>query len=129
VNCTVCQRRLLSAEQPDKPAVEVKNHLGQCPSCRVWQRRLVQMERQISLLPVPPSTAKADLLRRIVGPSPAEAGRRATAERPSLRWSTLAPGPKERGLRKVSLAFALAAASQLGRDEIICADGVRIDLR
>ncbi|HWG47727.1 MAG TPA: hypothetical protein VN688_33495, partial [Gemmataceae bacterium] len=110
MNCTVFQRRLLSAEQPAQPAADVKNHLLQCPACRAWQRRLVQMERQILLLPVPPSTAKAELLQRIVGPTPAVAVGGATVERPTLRWSTLAPGPKERGLRKVSVAFALAAA-------------------
>jgi hypothetical protein len=111
VNCTVLQRRLLSSERPDQPAADVKSHLAQCPACRAWQRRLVHLERQIPLLPVPPSTAKVELLQRIVGPAtPIDSMRPLTAERSVLRWSTLAPGPKERGLRKVSVAFALAAA-------------------
>ncbi len=105
MNCTVIQRRLLSAEQPDQPSAEIESHLAQCSVCRAWQRRLVRMERQVPLLPVPPSTAKADLLRRLLGTRAGEA-----AGRPALWQSSLAPGPKERGLRKVSVAFALAAA-------------------
>ncbi len=110
MNCTVIQRRLLSAEQPDQPAAEIKGHLAQCPACRAWQRRLLQVERQIPLLPVPPSTAKAELLQRLLGPAPADATRPALAELPSPWRSSLAPGPKERGLRKLSIAFALAAS-------------------
>jgi len=110
VNCTVIQRRLLSTEQPDQPPAEIKSHLAQCPACRAWLRRLVQIERQIPLLPVPPSTAKAELLRRLLGPAPAEAARPALAELPNDWRSSLAPGPKERGLRKLSVAFALAAS-------------------
>jgi uncharacterized protein YhaN len=110
VNCTVIQRRLLSAEQPDQPAAEVKSHLAQCPACRAWQRRLVQIERQIPLLPLPPSTAKAELLQRILGTVPGDAVRPAITEPPNPWRSSLAPGPKERGLRKLSVAFALAAS-------------------
>jgi hypothetical protein len=109
VNCTVIQRRLLAAEQPDQPAADIQSHLAECPVCRACQRRLVQLERQIPLLPVPPSTAKAELLHRILGPSTAPAPRPLVGERPNPWRSTLAPGPKERGLRKVSVAFALAA--------------------
>jgi len=110
VNCTVIQRRLLSAEQPDQPAAEVKSHLSQCPACRAWQRRLVQIERQIPLLPVPPSTAKAELLQRILGTVPGDAVRPTIAEPPNPWRSSVAPGPKEIGLRKLSVAFALAAS-------------------
>ncbi|HEY7307758.1 MAG TPA: hypothetical protein VH643_00220 [Gemmataceae bacterium] len=110
MNCTVIQRRLLSAEQPEQPAAEIKSHLAQCPACRAWLRRLVQIERQIPLLPVPPSTAKAELLRRLLGPAPADVARPALAELPRDWRSALAPGPKERGLRKLSIAFALAAS-------------------
>jgi hypothetical protein len=110
VNCTVLQRRLLSSEQPAQPAADIKSHLAQCPSCRAWQRRLVQMERQVPLLPIPPSTAKDQFLQRICGTDNGEAGRPAIADPATLWRSTLAPGPKERALRKVSLAFALAAS-------------------
>jgi hypothetical protein len=110
VNCTVIQRRLLSAEQPEQPATEIKSHLAQCPSCRAWQRRLVQLERLVPQLPIPPSTTKEQFLQRILGAPGREASGRAIAD-PALLWrSTLAPGPKERAQRKVSLAFALAAS-------------------
>lgn len=110
MNCTVIQRRLLSAEQPEQPPGDIKSHLAQCPSCRAWQRRLVQMERQIPQLPIPPSTAKEQFLQRIVGPRHGNAEHPPIAD-PAILWrSTLIPGPKERGLRKLSLAFALAAS-------------------
>jgi hypothetical protein len=110
VNCTVIQRRLLSAEQPEQPPPDIKNHLAQCPACRTWHRRLIQMERLIPQLPVPPSTAKEQFLDRIVGPRTAEPERPTIAD-PSTVWrSTLTPGPKERGQRKLSVAFALAAS-------------------
>ena len=110
MNCTVLQRRLLSAEQPEQPAADIKSHLAQCPSCRAWQRRLVQMERQIPQLPIPPSTAKDVFLQRLHGTYNGEAGRQTIADPATLWRSPLVPGPKERALRKVSLAFALAAS-------------------
>jgi hypothetical protein len=110
VNCTVIQRRLLSAEQPEQPPGDIKGHLAQCPSCRAWQRRLVQMERFVPQLPVPPSTTKEQFLQRIVGPNLPAADQPAIADPAALWRSTLAPGPKERGKRKLSLAFSLAAS-------------------
>lgn len=110
MNCTVIQRRLLSSEQPEQPAADIKGHLAQCPSCRAWQRRLVQMERQVPHLPIPPSTAKERFLERIVGPPLSRTNGRAITDPATLWRSPLAPGPKERALRKVSLAFALAAS-------------------
>src|SRR5262249_50329532 len=62
------------------------------------------------LLPVPPSTAKAELLQRILGTMPGDAVRPAIAEPPNPWRSSVAPGPKEIGLRKLSVAFALAAS-------------------
>jgi hypothetical protein len=106
VNCTSIQRRLLSTEQPDQPPAEIKSHLAQCPACRACQLRLVQTERQIRELPVPPSTAKEELLQRILAGT-----RRGRVADPSHLWrSALASGPKERGLRKMSVALALAAS-------------------
>ncbi|MGH7224139.1 MAG: hypothetical protein ACRELF_12990, partial [Gemmataceae bacterium] len=110
MNCTVLQRRLLSAEQPEQPADEIKNHLAQCPACRAWQRRLVQMERQIPLLPIPLSTAKEVFLQRLTGTYGGEAAHPTIADPATLWRSTMTPGRKERAFRKVSLAFALAAS-------------------
>ena len=115
MNCTVVQRRLLAAEQPDFPTAEIKSHLAQCPACRAWQRRLVQIERHIPLVPVPPSTAKEEFIGRILGtipnaaPQPAVLEHSPIAERPAVWRSPLVPGPKERGRQKLSLAFSLAA--------------------
>ena len=110
MNCTVIQRRLLSAEQPEQPPGDIKSHLAQCPTCRAWQRRLVQLERLVRQVPVPPSTAKEQFLQRIVEPQCPTTVRPTIAD-PALLWrSTLAPGPKERGKRKLSLAFAMAAS-------------------
>jgi hypothetical protein len=107
VNCTVIQRRLLEAEQPEQPPAEIQNHLAECPDCRAWQRRLVQMERLIPQLPVPPSAAKEQFLEEMKD----EGGRINARYFPSS--SILHPSPfrkKERGRSKLSLAFALAAS-------------------
>ena len=110
MNCTVLQRRLLSCEQPEQPDADLKSHLVQCPSCLAWQRRLVRMERNIRLVPVPPSTTRAELLQRILGSRSGSTMRPPIAD-PATLWRTSpAHGPKERGLRKVAVAFALAAS-------------------
>ena len=106
MNCTVIQRRLLAAERPEQPSAEIQNHLTECPSCRLWQRRLIQMERLIAQLPVPPSTAKEQFLERMN-----EEGKR--MNKPILVPPSsflLPPFKKERGLRKLSVAFTLAAS-------------------
>lgn len=100
MNCDAAQRRLLAAEQPDRPTDEVRRHLDGCPACRLLARRLVQVERQIPLLPVPPSLGKEVFIRRF---------RRSAAPvvlHGPIPWSI---PPKERGLRKLSLAVAIAA--------------------
>jgi hypothetical protein len=110
VSCTVIQRRLLSAEQPEHPSAEILSHLAHCPSCRAWQRRLVQMERQLPLLPIPPSTGKEQFLQRLLGTPGRETAGHTIAD-PATLWRNVSiPGRKERALQKVSLAFALAAS-------------------
>jgi hypothetical protein len=108
MNCDETRRRLLASERPDFPYVDVKNHLAQCPPCRTLQRQLIQAERQIPHVPVPPSpSGKADLLRKILTvPPPLPAT--ATIQPPRLSFPKRMV--KERGLRKLSAAFALAAA-------------------
>jgi hypothetical protein len=100
MNCDAAQRRLLSADRPDRPAEDVRRHLDGCPACRLVGRRLVQMERQIALLPMPPSTAKDAFVRRFhrsAGP---------VVLHTPIPWPTPV---KERGLRKLSVAVAIAA--------------------
>jgi hypothetical protein len=100
MNCDAAQRRLLSGERPDLPADDVRRHLDGCPACRLLSRRLIQIERQIELLPVPPSSAKDAFLHRFRRPT------RPVVLYPSISWPTPV---KERGLRKLSLAVAIAA--------------------
>ncbi len=106
MNCTVIQRRLLAAERPEQPSAEIQNHLAQCPSCRLWQRRLIQMEGLIAQLPVPASTAKEQFLERMKD----EGGRRKQAALVYPSAFLFPPFKKERGLRKLSVAFTLAAS-------------------
>ena len=106
MNCTVIQRRLLAAERLEQPPAEIQGHLAQCSSCRLWQRRLIQMERLISQLPVPPSTAKEQFLERMKD----EGGRMNKTFLIHPSSLILHPLKKERGLRKLSVAFTLAAS-------------------
>jgi hypothetical protein len=66
MNCEIFERRLLGTERPDHPPGEVKEHLVRCATCRATQRRLIQAEREIRLLSVPPSTARASLIQQIL---------------------------------------------------------------
>lgn len=113
MNCHTAQRRLLSSERPDEPSAEVEAHLAACAACRSWQQRLAEVERLLPLLPVPASAARGELVQRVLSgplPPPAEPAPGPPVlpllSRPAL---PTAP-PKERGLRKLALAFALAAA-------------------
>jgi hypothetical protein len=99
MNCDAAQRRLLSEDRPDRPAEDVRRHLDGCSACRLLSRRLVQIERQIALLPVPPSSAKDAFTRRF----------RRSAAPVMLRGAIPWPTPKERGQRKLSFAVAIAA--------------------
>jgi len=74
MTCDVCQRRLLASKAPADPGPEVRAHLGSCPECARWHRSLVQIERNVSRLPVPTTHARQPLLARILGqtePAPA----------------------------------------------------------
>ncbi|HTU17952.1 MAG TPA: hypothetical protein VMG10_07795 [Gemmataceae bacterium] len=106
MNCTVIQRRLLAAEHPEQPPPEIQSHLAQCPVCRLWLRRLIQMERLIAELPVPASTTKQQFLEGIKEPG----GSRAQHALVHPSTFLLHPFKKERGLRKLSVAFTLAAS-------------------
>ena len=101
MNCDAAQRRLLCEDRLDRLAEDVRRHLDGCPPCRLLGRRLAQAERQIRLLPAPPpSSAKDAFVQRFRRSAPL-----VVLHRP-IPWST---PPKERGLRKLSLAVAIAA--------------------
>jgi hypothetical protein len=112
MNCDAIQHALLGLLRPDQPPAVVQAHLAQCPVCRAGHERLLQIERQLPLLPVPSSTAKADLLRRLradaVAPPRDEPipfhGRQVESRGERIRKV------RERAKQKLALAAALAAA-------------------
>jgi hypothetical protein len=111
MNCDTTRRQLLASLQPEKPSAEARAHLALCPACRSLHRRLVQIERQLPLLPVPPSAARDALLQTILEePAPAPEPLPAPA-RPTVRlpWQA-SRGSREGGRQKLALAFALTAA-------------------
>lgn len=61
--CRNIQRRLLALSAPDDPPAAVREHLDGCADCREWQRRVVQVERNVGLIPVPPARGKDPFLR------------------------------------------------------------------
>ena len=106
MNCEQIQRRLLASDSPGQPSAETRRHLAECPTCRVWHSRLAELEKQLPLLPIPPSERKAEVLRQILDvPVKASKGN-APAYTPVLPF---AEPVRERGLRKVAMAMAMAA--------------------
>lgn len=108
MNCATTQRQLLAAERPDRPDADLRAHLAACPACRALQRRLLQIERQLPNLPVPPSTARPAFVRHFLdevsdSPTPPPV-------RLPLPLSAAGTRAKDRALKKLALAFALAAA-------------------
>jgi hypothetical protein len=103
MNCATIQRGLLGLARLDEPPVAVRRHLAECPVCRAYQEQLVELERRIPALPVPPSTAKAALLRQIL------AEPEKPVERPRLIPARQGWQIRERARQKLALATALAA--------------------
>jgi hypothetical protein len=58
MNCVDFRNLLLAEEDAGRPSAVVRDHLEGCGDCRVWQRRLLQLERSVRLLPVPASDGK-----------------------------------------------------------------------
>jgi hypothetical protein len=105
MSCDVTRRNLLNAERPDRPPAALRPHLAECPSCRDWLHNLTELEARVPLLPVPPSdAAKARLLKQLRETPLVPESLRVVA--PELPFTP----PKERGLRKLAVALALAAA-------------------
>jgi hypothetical protein len=111
MSCDPTRRRLLAAERPDLPPDEVRPHLESCAECRDWLHRLTAVETRLAALPVPPAPAKEVFLQRL---RTGEIELPARVEPATLPWpAERVPSSarlKERGLKKMSLAFALAAA-------------------
>lgn len=70
MNCKAVQRRLMSGESPENPEAELQGHLEVCGTCRDWQRRLLQIEHNVPLLPVPLSENRSTFIRQFVATGP-----------------------------------------------------------
>jgi hypothetical protein len=105
MSCEATRRDLLNAERPGRPPAALRPHLAGCPACRDWLRKLVELEARVPQLPVPRSgAAKARFLQQLREPPVVAESLRVVA--PELPFIP----PKERGLRKLAVALALAAA-------------------
>jgi hypothetical protein len=60
----------LQLDDPDLAPTTVRAHLADCMSCRDWLHRLVQLEKQVGHLPIPPARNKAVFLAGLVAPVP-----------------------------------------------------------
>jgi hypothetical protein len=105
MNCHALRRRLLATERPDRADPDAGRHLDGCTACRTWRDRLVELERQLPLLPAPPADgAREALKRRLLEATP-------VPEPPVIRpFLPPPPTPRERALRKLAVAVALVAA-------------------
>jgi hypothetical protein len=112
---------LLAAERPDQPGSDVKRHLAECASCRALYRRLVRVEHDIRHIPVPLSTRRPAFVAQFVQQTPVDlpvAARQTASDLPMagqvilplVKVTRPATPPKERGLRKLAIAIALAAS-------------------
>jgi hypothetical protein len=121
MKCAKIQSRLLAAERPDQPGSDVKRHLAECASCRALYRRLVRIEHDLRHIPVPPSTRRPGFVAQFVQQTPVDlpvAARQTSPDLPVSGQAILplvkvmrpATPPKERGLRKLAIAIALAAS-------------------
>jgi hypothetical protein len=85
MNCEVVQRQLLSGASPEAPTAAASAHLADCAACREWLVRLVQMERALPFLPVPPAeAARSALMRRILSQKAGNAPPAKPRRRPSV---------------------------------------------
>jgi hypothetical protein len=106
MNCTIMQRRLLALEDPRRPPPELQAHLVRCPACRAWQRQVIEMEERVPLMPVPPTTAKARLIARVLAGT-ALPKQEKPVTRPTLPLRHLSR-QRDRDYQKVALVAALA---------------------
>jgi hypothetical protein len=87
--CQAVQNQLLALPDPSRPGVDLRDHLQACAACRQWQHRLLQIERNVPVLPVPSSTGQKAFLRQFLAGS---------GDAP-----VVVPPPKKSGLEKLAL--------------------------
>jgi hypothetical protein len=104
MNCTETQNALFNLERPDRPDAAMRLHLAGCDACRALHTRLVEAERALPQLIVPPSTRRDDFVHRV------RYGEVVIPPAAASPWVLpMRPSSKERGLRKLAVAIALAA--------------------
>jgi hypothetical protein len=103
MNCEKCQRRLLACERPEEPAGELLGHLASCSACRDYQQQILQLERALGGAPVPSSAAAKERTLKLILTEP-------LVRHPLLPDQHHGGQLKDRGLRKMAVAFALAAS-------------------
>lgn len=109
MKCSALQTRLLELETPAQPPPPFKAHLARCKACRAWFGRLMQVERNTPLLPVPPSDRKDAFVRMVLAGEvamPSAPKPITTAVRPSVAGSV---HRRESSRHKIALATGLAA--------------------
>ena len=65
MKCTFCQQQLLYSQETELPEA-VAAHLADCAACRQWHQRLLQIESNVSQLPVPVSPARDVFMQEFV---------------------------------------------------------------
>jgi hypothetical protein len=106
MKCSVAQTQMLELERPDRPTPPLRAHLARCSACREWFHALLQMERNVPLLPVPPSTGREQFLRHVLTGEPLPGRNGTTAPPVAGRTGAVR---RERGMQKTALATGLAA--------------------
>jgi hypothetical protein len=113
MNCTATRNLLLGSERLDPPPGEASAHLARCADCQDWWQRLVHLEERVCRLPVPSSPRKEVLVRRFREATPRPSNGRDVLHFPPAHGPSAPtarrPRLKERGQRKLAVAFALAA--------------------
>jgi len=64
MNCSTVRRRLLALDSPDQPPALVQEHIDYCSICQEVQRRLLQVERHVARVAVPPAQGRAAFVAR-----------------------------------------------------------------
>jgi hypothetical protein len=110
MKCAHIQRFLLTAERPDRIGADMRRHLDGCAACRAVQRRLLRLERDLTLLPVPPTGRLPAFIGKFLQHTPVNLPAVESALLPLVPSRRRVASAKERGLRKLAVSIALAAS-------------------
>jgi hypothetical protein len=74
MNCSSARNRVLAATNPATIPESLRGHFDQCPACRAWQAKVIDIERVVVAMPVPPASGKAkrDLLAQFASTAVAQ---------------------------------------------------------